>query len=487
MELVRNPPRFSHLLRSARSFGNYDLSAAIADLVDNSIFAEADKINIHCEFLGGKPEIRIRDNGCGMSKTQLIDAMRTPNRNPEDDREAGDLGRFGWGMKTASLSQCSRMTVVTLKNKKTFAASWDVDADDIDDYSMALYSDTEASELLRQPFLGSSGTEVIWQNCDRFSEGHTIDSNQFNEIITATGRQLALIFHRYLSGGQGLKKLRISINNTSLEAVDPFHSQHVATQPLPTETISILNSKISMKAYILPHHSKLERSEYEVLGGADGYIKNQGFYVYRQKRLIIHGTWFRLAKLGELSQLVRIRVDIPNNLDTAWKITLDKSDAQLPSQLKERMRKLIDKFRKQSVKVYRGRVRVPGNSGISVWNRTAGRGKIRYVINREHPLVKSLNKKLDKKKKESLSAFIESVENGFPVETLFVDTAADPQNVIQHLINRDEIRDFIWKTLPVMLGEGKDYRKKLKEIRKTEPYSENLEILDEVLLEMGIG
>ena len=128
-----------------------------------------------------------------------------------------------------------------------------------------------------------------------------------------------------------------------------------------------------------------------------------------------------------------------------------------------------------------------GNSGISVWNRTAGRGKIRYVINREHPLVKSLNKKLDKKTKESLSAFIESVENGFPVETLFTDTAADPQSVTQHLINRDEIWDFIWKTLPVMLGEGKDYRKKLKEIRETEPYSDNIEILDEVLLEMGIG
>ncbi len=85
------------------------------------------------------------------------------------------------------------------------------------------------------------------------------------------------------------------------------------------------------------------------------FYKNEGFYVYRNNRLIIYGTWFRLIKHGELSQIARISIDIPNSLDNIWKITIDKSDAQLPSALRARLRQIVTVLKSRAVKVHRSR------------------------------------------------------------------------------------------------------------------------------------
>ena len=116
--------------------------------------------------------------------------------------------------------------------------------------------------------------------------------------------------------------------------------------------MKIEGRRIYIQPYILPHYSKITLSEYERLGGEEGFLRNQGFYIYRNHRLIINGTWFRLAKYGELSQLVRISVEIPNSLDHIWKITIDKSDAQLPAVLKNRLKQIVDGLKKRSARGY---------------------------------------------------------------------------------------------------------------------------------------
>ena len=124
---ISNPPVASSLMATARSFGNYDLASALADLIDNSIKANASKITINFHPEESDVIVRIRDNGCGMSKDELIAAMRPASSNPEDSRDPSDLGRFGWGMKSASLSQARILTVISWTSNGYSAAIWNID------------------------------------------------------------------------------------------------------------------------------------------------------------------------------------------------------------------------------------------------------------------------------------------------------------------------------------------------------------------------
>ncbi len=158
VQRVNNPPDAASLMLTARSFGNYDLAAAIADLIDNSIKAKSTVIEISCNFLDGHPEVRIRDDGTGMSKDDLLVAMRPACFNPNNERSPDDLGRFGWGMKSASFSQCKVLTVITQKDHEINGARWDLD--DIEDWAMDMYEKDVALNKLSKPFENGKGTEL---------------------------------------------------------------------------------------------------------------------------------------------------------------------------------------------------------------------------------------------------------------------------------------------------------------------------------------
>ena len=483
---VINPPDASALMTSARSFGNYDLARALADLLDNSITAGARSIDITCAYRAGNPEIRVRDDGGGMSAEELQIAMRPASVNPDDERSADDLGRFGWGMKSASFSQCKQLTVVTKKHGSYSAASWDLE--DIDGWSMASYSGNEAENLLEEAIPGRTGTELIWQKCDRLSEGNTLTQDQFNEIIAHARRRLSLVFHRFISGKAGARKISISLNGTPLDAFDPFHSSHPATQAFPVEAIPVTgDTKVMMKAYTLPHYTKLEKNEYETLGGEEGYVRNQGFYVYRNHRLIIYGTWFRLAKHGELSKLVRISIDIPNSLDSMWKVTIDKSDAQLPSRLRERMKTLVDRFRDSSTRVLRSRGgRISDGRTTSVWERYARNQQIEYRLNRSHPLLKALDGALEPEWRSTLGHVFRVIEQEIPIDSVFSDASANPQKLNQASTDPDKLREFVRATVPMLLADGNSTGAVVEQLRLTEPYASHWPIVERYLTERGV-
>jgi hypothetical protein len=301
-------------MATARSFGNYDLAAALADLVDNSIQAAAQNVWVEFDPQDEDVTVRIRDDGRGMSKEVLIDAMKPATKNPEEKRYLLDLGRFGWGLKSASLSQARVMTVVTWLGSDINAARWDID--DLEDWSMELWTGNGATSLLESKAASRSGTEVIWTRCDRLYDAglqSTIDE-RLNEKISHARKQLSLIFHRYLSGESGCQ-LVIRLQGVPIEPMDPFMANHPATQSLDEERIEVKDGEsILIKPYVIPHFSKLSHQERLTLGGDEGLVRNQGFFVYRNMRLIIHGTWFRLVPHGELSQLTRVRIDLPNTL-----------------------------------------------------------------------------------------------------------------------------------------------------------------------------
>ena len=488
---ISNPPDATSLMLTARSFGNYDLAGALADLIDNSIVAKSTTIDISCNYLQGKNCIvRIRDNGDGMDRDTLHKAMQPASTNPNNERSIDDLGRFGWGMKSASFSQCKVLTVISVINGEANAAQWDLD--NIEDWNMAVFEGHDAMGLLEYPFDGVHGTELVWESCDRLSENGTLTADQFNLLVVKAIRKLSLIFHRYLSGDNGkFKPLKISVNGTTLDQTDPFCTSNPATTVFAPETIPIKeqgkSQKIYMQAYTLPHYSKLTASEYDVYGGAEGYVRNQGFYVYRNRRLIIWGTWFGLAKHGELSKLVRIRIDIPNTLDDMWKITVDKSDAQLPALLKKRMKTLVDDFRKSSSRVFRSKGAIIGKKNTeSVWNKRARGGMIKYNINRKHPLAKALRSEMSGDGKVLLTKLLDMVESDIPVDAISTDVSANPHSVQQRDTSREAFEDFTRQTVPLIMARYKDYETFVAELEKTEPYSSNWSVVDDFLKSLSL-
>lgn len=471
---VNNPPDATALMTSARSFGNYDLAAAIADLIDNSIKANATIVALTCRFDGGEPKVRILDDGDGMSPNELVVAMRPASANPTDEREPGDLGRFGWGLKSASFSQCRRLSVVTRRDGVISGACWDLA--DIAGWKMLVMSAEECAELASRDLLRGKGTEVIWTDCDRLSENSSLTHDDFNSLIARTRDQLALIFHRFLSGEAARRALAITLNGKKLPAVDPFCRRHDATIILEPETLfADTGEKIRIQPYILPHFSKLSGSPSESAEGEEGFLRNQGFYFYRADRLILYGTWFRLVRHGELSQLVRISIDVPTTLDAMWKLTLDKADAQLPAVLKTRLLQLVAGFRARSAKVIRSKGgQLDTERSVGVWQRFALHGEIRYLVNRQHPLVEAMIESSCPEGESTTAAALLAIEQNLPMGHFSTDLNLNFEAMNQAPASADEFRKFLAVALPPMLARSRGDRAALKRtLEKTEPFRTN--------------
>jgi hypothetical protein len=485
MRIEANPPDAASLMMSARSFGNYDLPGALADLIDNSIKADAREVCLTCDFGAGAPEIRVRDDGHGMTAKELHQAMRPASTNPLAERSTDDLGRFGWGMKSASFSQCTRLLVLTSRDGQMSGCLWDLE--DVDGWRMGVLEPADIAAAASPELEVAGGVEVVWSNCDRLSEDASLTVSEFNALVVHARNRLALIFHRYLSGEVRGRRLTIRLNGQKIEPWDPFYRGHEATQELEAEKLEIAGQTIDFLPFILPHYSKLKASQYDQLGGEEGFLRNQGFYVYRNHRLIISGTWFRLLRHGELSQLVRVRIDIPNALDHVWKITIDKSDAQLPAALRARLRQIIEGLRRRSAKVFRSRGgRLDRVQTTSVWSRYARGGEIHYAINREHPIIEALLEAGDDEQQRAAAAAIRVIEQAFPVQAFGQDAAGRLDAIHQTLSDPEAFRADLTAALPLLLAQVNGDLAALTALLKiTEPWCEAWETTEGVLKEKG--
>jgi hypothetical protein len=241
-----------------------------------------------------------------------------------------------------------------------------------------------------------------------------------------------------------------------------------------------------VQPYILPHHNKVSHEEYEQYAGEGGYLHNQGFYIYRNRRLIIKGTWFRLIKKEELNKLIRIKVDIPNTLDYLWKIDVKKSQASPPEIIKEALRQVIDKIETAGQKVYRQRgTKLSASIKSPVWDRQAVSGTIIYRINREHPLVQGLFEKISTEQKEYLQQIITMFENSFPRDMFFNDVASVPEQVTSP--------DFDERGLELLTDlfvrswdpEGRLRNDLLKRILSVDPFASNRSLTERILAQKG--
>ena len=196
----------SMLIESMRDLG-YSLETALADIVDNSIAADADTVQILSDPSQSEPRIAILDDGRGMTEAELMDAMRAGSRNPLEDRKGHDLGRFGLGLKTASFSQCRRLTVVTRRDGVTSAAIWDLDhVARSDEWEVLIPNTADGIPWSNQ--LGDEGTLVLWESLDRLHGG--LSGSRMSEALgrrlSEAATHLELVFHRFLSGEAGRTK-----------------------------------------------------------------------------------------------------------------------------------------------------------------------------------------------------------------------------------------------------------------------------------------
>jgi len=474
-----NPSSFVHSLRSV----GYSLETAVADIIDNSIAAGANSIQIYFKTDGASPVIAIIDNGVGMSAIELKEAMRLGSTNHFEKRREYDLGRFGLGMKTASFSICKRLTTISAVNGKIFSARWDLD--DITEnnkWEIEILPEKEISSIPFIEHLPDNGTAIIWEKIDRMIDSSAKNQQrEMDSAITVLEKHLQLTFHRFIDNERGPRKAVIFINGHQLQAFDPFNRKNPATQELEKDEITIGKSKITITPYILPHHSKTSGSEYDDNAGEGGYLANQGFYIYHNHRLIVHGTWFRLAAPESLAKLARVKIDIPNDMDLDWNIDIKKSTATPPAIIRDRLKATIDKIMDKSAKTYKARGRkITDNKIVQIWEKVASAGKIFYKINSEHPLVARIRGHLDEKKEMEFMALLDMVARCFPTDLLFSDYGTRPNDVIQNEIDKDVLIDAAEMMICGWIKSDNITRKEaLKKLAEIAPFNKYIESIKE--------
>ncbi len=427
-----------------RSIG-YSFNNAIADIVDNSIAAGATEIDINCDWGGNHPTLEIKDNGIGMNYEELEEAMRLGSKSPVEERAKNDLGRFGLGLKTASFSQCRKLIVITRKEGKTFKAIWDLDLVVKENKWLI-----DMDEIREKSTLDNNGTVIKWEKIDTFEKKNQKESvKYFESVVSELDDHIGLVFHRYISGEFG-KKINFSINGIKSESADPFFIKK--STKLPTEHID----NCSVTTYTLPHHSKCSLKEWSDHEGKEGYLANQGFYLYRNGRLISKATWFGLSKKLDMRKLCRICIDVNNESDLEWQLDVKKSSANPPPKIKRKLRNLIDKLTLPSTKKFTYRARTLANSERSpIWERTVQGRAITYKINRKNPLISSLLDNMDDDSALELERTFCLIDKTIPSSSIFSDYSEDPKNLITEDISIKELIISAKKMLEYLTNEDK--------------------------------
>lgn len=482
MKIFELPPYAPTLIESTRAIG-YSLEAAVADIIDNSVAAGASKVDLFF-FPVDKEYVAILDNGRGMDDKEITTAMQYGSKNPMDERSKDDLGRFGLGLKTASLSQCRSLTVVTKRKDILLARRWDIDCvTNTGKWTLLILDEDEILQLphVEELLKYDSGTVVIWQNLDRLKAGEINFEQALGRKIDVVREHLSLVYHRYLAGELGLKKIEIKINNVKIEPIEPFLSTK-SVQAMDDEILVVRGKHIEVRPYILPHISKMTTDEIRMLGGKEGLRKHQGFYVYRNKRLLVWGTWFRMMRQGEMSKLARIRVDIPNDLDDLWTLDIKKSSAIPPAEVRNSLKSVIERLAEKSKRTwtYRGKREVD-DSVVHVWNRYRTRnGGYMYEINRDYPLLVEIQQE-NTEIANRLLLLMKQIEENIPLNSLYLDLTNDEKIENDKEANTTEVITMLREILKTT--ESSLHSDMIDMLKKTEPFCNHVEEIDKALKE----
>jgi len=376
--------------------------------------------------------------------------MRIGCKDPSIEREKGDLGRFGSGMKTASFSQCRQLTVISKKQEGVrVAARWDIDTiEESNSWCLEVFSEGEIDGLsgVQIPDDYESGTQIIWGKLTCVeSGGHALaHDDEMAAHLSELKTYLRLHFHRFM---QGRDKCLFTVNESTLEPIDPFMTQCNGYQEGRSEKMRCKGGHIVIKTHVLPHFKRMESKSLNDLGGVEGITRNQGLYIYREGRLINAGGWLGLQKNSQLGALARVQVDIPSALDNDWSTDVKKSSFQLPTKVKRELKKFLFDPVKRSKRVYRYR----GKQDVanSFWKITEdeNEGTITYKFDTNNEELLEIMSSLDKEKGRGLVRYLSRLSENLPINHIYEKMSESPNDINQEAIDLDLIDSIMDKVL----------------------------------------
>lgn len=480
MSTIReNQPSADILMTSMRSMG-YTFESAIADIVDNSISAQASHIEIHFPSNPNSCFVAICDNGCGMSRDELFDAMKYGSRLKGQERTEEDLGRFGLGMKAASLSQCRKLTVISRKDKTDSGFIWDLDVIEQEkNWAIIELDSEEINSLSFHEYFNyhESGTVVIWENFDFIEKSSGDVYAELTRLSESVTKYTELIFHRFLTRRQN--PVIMHVDEYQLTARDPFLENHPKTNVrrrifLPVNDSNGQERYISAQPYILPYQKDMTRDDLELVGGADNLRNEQGYYIYRNERLIVWGSWFGRPK-GELTKHARVKVDIPNALDDIWGIDIKKQSAKIPKVIRQRLTKAVDEAMDIAVKAqtYRGRVEKVNTAIDYIWERIHERdNQYSYRINRSSRVFQVLEN-VDGETWKAIDMVLDEIERCIPFQQIYVDRS---QNCVLDAVDEDRLQEIEARAFMLarraVRKDGVSFEEALEDVFRSEPFFE---------------
>lgn len=470
-------PSASPVFEALRAFG-YTPETSIADLVDNSIAAKAKNVHIAFVWNEGDAYVVIKDDGVGMSEAALIDAMRLGSQSPVLERKKGDLGRFGLGLKTASIAQAREFTVVSKDQagKALVVRRWDLD--EVQDSGEWRLRNSLPSQAVSDIDFAKTGTAVIWTKCDRLvgdpATGSRMTKAQFLRVADAVSNHLSMTFHRFL---QSPRRVRMHVNGSEVEPWDPFLTENSSTYSPGIETLPLQGHAIGVTPYVLPHKSKLEVEEHRRAAGMHGWNAHQGFYVYREDRLLVAGSWLGVGGMKEEhSKLARIALDIPAALDHMWQVDVRKSQVRPPAAIVRDLERIgrNTKAKAQEVYRFRGKMEAAKSSQkfVFAWLQHKDReNNISYRINRDNPVIRQMLE-VGSVSAVQIEQLLRFVEETVPLTQIAVHLASSLESSQQPFEeDTSGLRDLLQFSFDRMLTSGASSQQVLEVLAKTEPFS----------------
>jgi hypothetical protein len=422
-------PNPEHLLKSIAEQG-YSLESSLADLMDNSISANANKIEVLIKMEQEPFILFIADNGYGMNEVELKASMQFPSNSPEAERNSLDLGRFGLGMKTASFSQTRCFTVLSRKKgNKTFSGrTWDVNyLKKVGKWRLIVNTQEEISELTQQYLSLSEGhlnsfenfeanTIVVWKGLYKFENYLQKENREFalkKQITEVTSDYLSLVFHRYMERKKN--PLQIRINNNQIAPFNPFPTAITDFRPIEFKQKQFSTDTIKIEGFVLPSRSIDESQSNSIWTTKNRSLMDmEGIYIYRADRLIHFGGWNGLIKKAPRLQLARLRVDIGNSVDHLLHLNVAKSQIEIPHELTIAFEKYIDELKTQAEREFynRGIRRFSSNrkeDNVQLFERKSSNKGTLLEVNNNFPLLKSLMSELKKEQLTKLNLVIRMI------------------------------------------------------------------------------
>lgn len=481
---IENMPSPNVLMTSMRSIG-YTFQTALADILDNSISAGANEIKIFSPINDQDLYITIIDNGKGMNDFELLNAMKYGSERDNNNLE--DLGRFGLGLKSASLSQCRTLIVASKCNNTINAYCWDLDyVIKTKGWGCLKLSNDEINDLPSIDYLKAleQGTMVVWKNFDiakKKSGGYirTYLSEEINEAF----QHISLVFHRFLNRKNSIK---IFINEERIIGIDPFLEDHPKTDSKKPTELKIDDSLIKVQTFILPHQSDLTSNDIEKLGGINSFKNGQGFYIYRNDRLIKWGTRFKLASFSmdkELYKYGRIKVDIPNTLDETREIDIKKQNAVIPKSIVHSLRKSVDSVCVKSKKKTEKRNKITlEKDPTKLWSKSVNSDKKeRYFINLESKFIMGFLRNFEDNVQKDIIHLLDAISATIPYNDIYNSMCNNQISINENIEVNDSL---VLLGLSEIYRYQKIYKKTIKEcfdlLVSVEPFN-NSEIKNKIL------